>query len=148
VRLVTPPNLGPWQRALRAAPAQAERQLQRGLLAEGQVLRAALAAATPKRTGQTAAAWVVKAAAEGVSVENPSPVAAMLDRGTRPHEIRARRARALRFRAGGRTVFARRVMHPGTRPLYFVERTLAATEGARRRSLAGYLGWAVRRLKV
>lgn len=34
--------------------------------------------------------------------------------GTRPHEIVPRNARALRFTVGGRTVFATRVMHPGT----------------------------------
>lgn len=34
---------------------------------------------------------------------------------TRPHEIRPRRGRALRFAAGGRMVFARLVRHPGSR---------------------------------
>lgn len=34
--------------------------------------------------------------------------------GTRPHEIRPRRAKALRFTIGTRVVFARRVWHPGT----------------------------------
>jgi hypothetical protein len=39
-----------------------------------------------------------------------------LDAGTKPHEIRPVRARALRFIAtDGVLVFARRVMHPGTR---------------------------------
>lgn len=33
--------------------------------------------------------------------------------GTRPHMIRPRRARALRFEVGGRIVFAQRVNHPG-----------------------------------
>lgn len=34
--------------------------------------------------------------------------------GTRPHIIRPVRAQALRFRVGGRTVFAKIVHHPGT----------------------------------
>lgn len=33
--------------------------------------------------------------------------------GTRPHVIRPRRAKALRFTAGGRLVFAAKVNHPG-----------------------------------
>lgn len=35
--------------------------------------------------------------------------------GTRPHFIRARTAKALRFTVGGQTVFAKSVQHPGTR---------------------------------
>ena len=34
--------------------------------------------------------------------------------GTKPHTILPRQRRALRFQAGGGTVFARRVRHPGT----------------------------------
>lgn len=37
--------------------------------------------------------------------------------GTRPHVIRPRRARALRFTTGGRVVYAAKVNHPGTRPI-------------------------------
>lgn len=40
--------------------------------------------------------------------------------GTRPHMIVPRRARVLRFQAGGREVFAMRVRHPGTRPRPFM----------------------------
>ncbi|MEU5834468.1 hypothetical protein ABZ820_12460 [Streptomyces diacarni] len=40
--------------------------------------------------------------------------------GTRPHVIRPRRAKALRFDAGGRTVFAKVVHHPGTRANNFL----------------------------
>jgi len=46
--------------------------------------------------------------------------ARFLEFGTRPHEIRPRRARALRFSMGGRIIFARRVLHPGIRPRYLV----------------------------
>ncbi|WP_308416876.1 hypothetical protein [Streptomyces sp. AJS327] len=46
--------------------------------------------------------------------------------GTRPHIIRPRRAKALRFDVGGRTVFAAVVHHPGTRPNDFLGRALRA----------------------
>lgn len=44
--------------------------------------------------------------------------------GTRPHTIRPRRRRALRFQAGGRTVFADVVHHPGNAPNNFLARAL------------------------
>ncbi|MEU4584873.1 hypothetical protein AB0F92_22700 [Kitasatospora aureofaciens] len=44
--------------------------------------------------------------------------------GTRPHIIRPRRAKALRFEIGGRTVFAKVVHHPGTRANPFLQRAL------------------------
>lgn len=37
-----------------------------------------------------------------------------LDEGVRPHVIRPRRAKVLRFVVGGRVVYARKVNHPGT----------------------------------
>ncbi len=51
--------------------------------------------------------------------------------GTRPHEIRPRRAQALRFVIGGRVVFAKVVHHPGTRPNPFLDRALREVAGAR-----------------
>ena len=40
--------------------------------------------------------------------------------GTSPHEIRPVRASVLRFEVGGRVVYTKRVMHPGTRAQPFV----------------------------
>ena len=48
-------------------------------------------------------------------VENRSPVATYLEKGTRPHYIVPRFAAALRFFWRGAWRFARRVLHPGTR---------------------------------
>lgn len=39
--------------------------------------------------------------------------ARFIEEGTRPHVIRPRNARALRFEIGGRVIFAKRVNHPG-----------------------------------
>ncbi|MFI9026299.1 hypothetical protein [Streptomyces sp. NPDC053560] len=46
--------------------------------------------------------------------------------GTRPHIIRPRRKKALRFDVGGQTVFAKVVHHPGTKPNNFLGRALRA----------------------
>ncbi len=55
------------------------------------------------------------------TVESTDEIAYYYHSGTRPHVIRPRNARALRFTVGGRTVFARSVNHPGTRPHPYVE---------------------------
>lgn len=50
-------------------------------------------------------------------VTNTAPYATYLERGTRPHVIVPVRARFLVFQArDGRTVFTKKVNHPGTRP--------------------------------
>jgi len=49
--------------------------------------------------------------------------------GTRPHTVRPRRARVLRFVAGGEVVFAARVHHPGTRPRPFLREALREVAG-------------------
>ena len=50
--------------------------------------------------------------------------AAFVNDGTRPHIIRPRNARALRFVVGGQVVYAKVVHHPGTRPNPFLDRAL------------------------
>ncbi len=44
-----------------------------------------------------------------------TPQAKFTDEGTRPHVIRPRRAKALRFRVNGRIVYAQKVSHPGNK---------------------------------
>lgn len=48
----------------------------------------------------------------------------MVHGGTRPHVIRPRTKQVLRFKVGGRTVFARVVHHPGTKARPFLDRAL------------------------
>lgn len=59
-----------------------------------------------------------------VTGEVDTDYAEFVSAGTRPHVIRPRNARALRFNVGGVTVFATRVNHPGTRPNDFWTRPL------------------------
>ncbi len=49
-----------------------------------------------------------------------------IENGTRAHPIVARSASRLRFVVGGRVVFARAVMHPGTAPRHFMRDTETA----------------------
>jgi hypothetical protein len=59
-----------------------------------------------------------------VTVGSDLEYAAMVNDGTRPHIIRPRSAQVLRFKVGGRTVFARVVHHPGTKGTHFLDRAL------------------------
>lgn len=60
---------------------------------------------------------------QGVIVCDHPAVRYVLD-GTRPHIIRPRRAKALRFEVGGRVVYAAYARHPGTRANNFLARAL------------------------
>lgn len=61
--------------------------------------------------------------------------AQMVHDGTRPHIIRPRRAKALRFVVGGQVVYARVVHHPGTRARPFLDQAL--------REIVGGQGWRI-----
>lgn len=62
--------------------------------------------------------------------------APMVNDGTRPHIIRPKRAKALRFKVGGKVVFARIVHHPGTRARPFLDRALADVARSRGYSIS------------
>lgn len=50
------------------------------------------------------------------TVTASNSIALLHELGSRPHIISARPGRTLRFKQGGRVVYAKVVMHPGTRP--------------------------------
>jgi hypothetical protein len=54
------------------------------------------------------------------------PAALYVIGGTRPHVIRPVQAKALRFTVGGQVVYAKVVMHPGTKPNNFLREALRA----------------------
>lgn len=66
-----------------------------------------------------------------VIVGSNAPHALLHHEGTRPHVIRPRTARVLRFRPKGGTafVFAREVHHPGTRPNRYLVDAMNAEKG-------------------
>lgn len=69
-----------------------------------------------KNTGMLARSIDFRMLQGGATIYADNRVALMHHEGTRPHLIAPRRARALRFKSGGRVVYAQQVMHPGTRP--------------------------------
>ena len=113
-------DLGPLPSLLRSLGAR------RGGLVEHVIRRAAreaealLREKAPRRTGRMARSiGSVLLGPDRALVGVGADYAIFVELGTRPHEIRPRRARALRFEIGGRIIFATRVLHPGIRPRFF-----------------------------
>jgi len=81
----------------------------------------------PIRTGFLRESIDYKLTPKGFSVFSRAEYAKYVAKGTRPHEILPRNARALRWEGPlGNPIFARRVWHPGTMPNPFPERTREA----------------------
>ncbi|MXM67073.1 hypothetical protein GR925_27490 [Streptomyces sp. HUCO-GS316] len=70
--------------------------------------------------------WEIRTGPTGLSgvIWCDHPAVHYVLRGTRPHLIRPRRARALHFYVDGSEVFTRLVRHPGTRANPFLQRAL------------------------
>lgn len=85
-----------------------------------------LKAAAPVDTGDTRERIAIESqrstpTSVAFTIVSPTPQSNWTEFGTRPHVIRPRRRKALRFVVGGQTVFARKVNHPGNppRPWFF-----------------------------
>jgi hypothetical protein len=63
-------------------------------------------------------------------IEATAPYANIVENGSRPHEIRPRRARFLRWETAGEVHFSKLVRHPGTRGTPFMGPAYMKAEGA------------------
>lgn len=81
----------------------------------------------PGRMGRTIR-WRVEETSGGLQgvITCDHPAVHYVLNGTRPHIIRPRRAKALRFEVGGRVVYAKVVRHPGSKANDFLGRALRA----------------------
>lgn len=81
---------------------------------------------TPKKTGTTAEDWGVLLMGNKVYLANYKfgHIVEFLNDGTKPHTIKPKNAQALKFEIGGKTVFAKKVEHPGIEARKFVEKML------------------------
>lgn len=73
-----------------------------------------------KRTGALAMSLYINQSTtltgQTIEIGSKLPYALMHHNGTRPHIIHSRAGGTLRFASKGRVVYARTVMHPGTKP--------------------------------
>ena len=80
---------------------------------------------TPIKTGELRASLFSRQTSPyRMEIGATAPHSIFVHQGTRAHEIRPVRAKALRFMMGGKVIFARRVWHPGTRAQPFVKITV------------------------
>jgi hypothetical protein len=88
----------------------------------------------PQRTGRLRRSIRVKNSTQRKATVAAHFTAFFVDAGPKPHAIKAKKANRLIFSAGGRTIFARKVNHPGYRGRPF--RAQAAHESLRRNPMA------------
>lgn len=74
----------------------------------------------PVRTGRLRQSVTIRFGVESIDVGPTVEYAPFVEYGTKPHIIFPRFRRALRFTAGGETIFAKRVFHPGFPGRFFV----------------------------
>jgi hypothetical protein len=101
---------------------------QRFLAESGEILRDEMQRTAPRRTGRLAESIRIVQGSDYVRVSPTVPYATFVEHGTRPHEILPRHAQALRFEIEGKTIFARRVWHPGFEPRFFMFHALQAAQ--------------------
>lgn len=75
----------------------------------------------PGRMGRKVNAVIV---GKHVRIESNHPATMFVIKGTRPHIIRPRYRKVLKFKMHGRTVFAKVVHHPGTKKNDFLTKAL------------------------
>ena len=93
----------------------------------------------PKKTGRLRESILVRRRRRGYEVVmggSKAPYAPIIELGSRPHRIRARRCKALRFEVDGEIVYAKYVTHPGTKPQRIMARSISEASKALSRELS------------
>lgn len=93
----------------------------------------------PKRTGFLAASIGYRVLRGSAEVAATAPYASYVEYGTKPHMIYPKRVKVLIFRVGGKTIFSKRVQHPGSSPQPFMRRAVESFEPNLRGVLATLL---------
>lgn len=110
---------------LAAAGANAQQAMTQALMDSATYLAETMRSLCPVDTGNLRDSIGIQVVGDRVIVGpdmSQAPYAGYVEFGTKPHEIRPKEAKALRFQMGNKTVYARVVHHPGTQPAYFVAR--------------------------
>jgi hypothetical protein len=110
------------------AQAQIDAAAMKLLVRKARAVQREARAMAPGRMGRKVNAVIV---GRHVRIESTHPATLYVIKGTRPHVIRPRYRKVLKFNMQGRTVFAKIVHHPGTKKNDFLTKALR-TVAARR----------------
>lgn len=108
---------------LEAAGESAPQAIQDTLMDAASFIAATMQSLCPVDTGNLRGSIGIRQQGDTVIIGpdmSQAPYAGYVEFGTEPHDIRPKTAKALRFKVGGRVVYARVVHHPGTKPAYYV----------------------------
>jgi len=109
-------------------PERAEETLRLFLYRGSQMVIEEMKQQAPERTGFLKTTIGADFTPEGFTVYPRASYALIVEKGSRPHEILPRFAKALAFEWKGRMRFFKRVQHPGFPGRGFVERTREAVK--------------------
>ena len=104
-----------------AGLAELDKEAQKFLLSRARRVQRNARRMAPGRMGRRVNAVIV---GKHVRIESSHPATMYVINGTRPHLIRPRTRKVLKFNVKGRTVFARLVHHPGTKANDFLLKAL------------------------
>ncbi|NPV70292.1 MAG: HK97 gp10 family phage protein [Firmicutes bacterium] len=83
----------------------------------------------PVRHGRLAGSWEIEQVDDlDWRIRSAVSYALAVNQGSKPHEIRPRNAKSLRFVVGNQVIFAKRVRHPGTEANPYIDRAISRTE--------------------
>lgn len=103
------------------AQAQLDAEVMKFLVKRARRVQRNARAMAPGRMGRKVNAVIV---GKHVRIESNHPATMYVIKGTRPHIIRPRYRKVLKFSMHGRTVFAKVVHHPGTKKNDFLTKAL------------------------
>lgn len=146
------PELQRLIRRFEQAPALVAEEVARATEEAAEEVQTEVLGRTPRgetgRLGNTLRVEVQTSGSEfTATITTGVPYARFVEEGTRPHVIEPRRKKALAFRGRGGRIVRRRVMHPGTRGVFFMRRGWEASQPHIRRRYANALQRVARRLR-
>lgn len=110
--------------ALRETSKESQFTTQQVLIQSANHILAEMEARVPVKTGKLRGSLRIKVSTDTVIIgpnENIAPYAGYVEFGTRPHEIRPKNPNGyLVFKMNGKTIYTRKVHHPGTKPQPYV----------------------------
>ena len=130
-------------------PRVRERHLKTAMVRATRELQRAVKAATPVRTGRLRSGWKIRMNRARLGrLVNRVPYGVFIIKGTKAHHIYPRNKKVLKFKIGGKDVFAAHVFHPGTKANDFVSRASRKAEGKIQRIFKQEMEEALKELKV